>query len=88
MHEIIECKMKNRVGVLNRLTGLLTRRNINIESALIASTPDNQLAVAKFRIYVAQAQEREHLKRVIAKQIDVLSVNWCTDDFTKNSGTN
>lgn len=73
--------MKNRVGVLNRFTGLLTRRNINIESASINSTPDNKAVVAKFKIQVTEANEREHLKRVIAKQIDVLSVQW--DDCKK-----
>lgn len=68
--------MKNRVGVLNRLTGLLTRRNINIESAVITSISNNQLAIAEFKLQVADPQEREHLKRVIAKQLDVLSVEW------------
>ncbi|KRL37488.1 hypothetical protein FD20_GL000364 [Liquorilactobacillus uvarum DSM 19971] len=71
------------MGVLNRFTGLLTRRNINIESASINSTPDNKAVVAKFKIQVAKAHEREHLKRVIAKQIDVLSVQWddCKNDL-------
>ncbi|KRM97275.1 hypothetical protein FC19_GL001919 [Liquorilactobacillus aquaticus DSM 21051] len=77
--------MKNKVGVLNRFTGLLTRRNINIESASINSTPDNKAVVAKFKIRIAESHEREHLKRVISKQIDVLSAEWCDPEKNKES---
>ncbi|MCP9360195.1 ACT domain-containing protein [Liquorilactobacillus satsumensis] len=67
--------MKNRVGVLNRFTGLLTRRNINIENAVIISTSKHQVE-AKVELRTEKAQNLTHLKRVLAKQIDILSVSW------------
>ena len=40
MRRMLTAKLQNRSGVLNRFTGVLSRRQVNIESISVGATED------------------------------------------------
>lgn len=46
MRRMLTAKLQNRSGVLNRFTGVLSRRQVNIESISVGATEDRMYRVS------------------------------------------
>src|SRR3546814_18003606 len=65
---------ENTLGLLNRISGIFTRRRINIESLSVSAT--ERKGVSRFTI-VIKSDEREQVEKIvrqIRKNIEVLAV--------------
>jgi acetolactate synthase-1/3 small subunit len=79
MKRIITATVQDRSGVLNRVTGLLQRRQFNIES--ISVGPSETVGISKMTLVVEVEDEQrlEQVTKQLNKQIDVLKVSDITD---------
>ena len=69
----------NQSGVLNRVTGLLMKRQFNIESITVGHTEQHNISKMTFVVHVADENKLEQLIKQLSKQIDVLKVNDITE---------
>ncbi|MEH7223049.1 acetolactate synthase small subunit [Bacillus sp. JJ1566] len=74
MKRIITLLVNNRAGVLNRITGLLTKRNYNIESITVGHSETEGLSRMTFVIHVDEETVVEQITKQLNKQIDVIKV--------------
>jgi acetolactate synthase I/III small subunit len=81
MRRIITATVQNKSGVLNRVTGLLLRRNLNIESMSVSPTDVKGISKMTFEIKMEDTQKLEQLAKQINKQIDVLKVSYTTENY-------
>lgn len=79
MKRIITAKVKNQSGVLNRITGLLQRRQFNIESISVGRTENEDMSRITFVVDVEDFQKLEQVTKQLNKQIDVIKVSDITD---------
>ena len=79
MKRIITVTVINQSGVLNRVTGLLMKRQFNIESITVGHTEQPQISKMTFVVNVEDEQKLEQLLKQLQKQIDVIKVNDITD---------
>ncbi|SFB02946.1 MULTISPECIES: acetolactate synthase small subunit [unclassified Bacillus (in: firmicutes)] len=79
MKRIITAVVENRSGVLNRLTGLLQRRQFNIESISVGPTETQGISKMTLVVEVEDSQKLEQLTKQLNKQIDVLKVSDITE---------
>ena len=79
MKRIITVTVINQSGVLNRVTGLLMKRQFNIESITVGHTENPQISKMTFVVNVEDEQKLEQLLKQLQKQIDVLKVNDITE---------
>lgn len=79
MKRIITATVQNRSGVLNRVTGLLQRRQFNIESISVGPTESDGISKMTLVVEVEDSQKLEQLTKQLNKQIDVLKVSDITD---------
>ncbi|OCA83261.1 acetolactate synthase small subunit [Bacillus sp. FJAT-27225] len=79
MKRIITLIVQNKSGVLNRVTGLLQRRQFNIESITVGATEVEGLSKMTLVVEVEDSQKVEQLTKQLHKQIDVLKVSDITD---------
>lgn len=79
MKRIITATVQNRSGVLNRVTGLLQRRQFNIESISVGPTELEGISKMTFVIEVEDEQRLEQVTKQLHKQIDILKVSDITD---------
>lgn len=79
MKRIITAVVQNRSGVLNRLTGLLQKRQFNIESISVGRTETDGISRMTFVVDVADFRKLEQLTKQLNKQIDVIKVSDLTD---------
>ncbi|WP_313892541.1 acetolactate synthase small subunit [Psychrobacillus sp.] len=75
MKRIITVTVLNQSGVLNRVTGLLMKRQFNIESITVGHTEQPQISKMTFVVHVEDEQKLEQLLKQLQKQVDVLKVN-------------
>lgn len=80
MKRIITVTVINQSGVLNRVTGLLMKRQFNIESITVGHTEQPGRSKMTFVVHVEDEQKIEQLVKQLQKQIDVIKVNDITDD--------
>lgn len=73
MRRIISAKVRNNSGVLNRVSGVLTRRQFNIESISVGITEQEGFSRITI-VLVASATEVEQVLKQLNKQIDVIKV--------------
>jgi acetolactate synthase-1/3 small subunit len=71
--------VRNQGGVLNRITGMFSKRQFNIESITVGESELNGLAKMTFVVNVEDEQKLEQLTKQLHKQIDVIKVNDITD---------
>ncbi|CAN5887811.1 acetolactate synthase small subunit [soil metagenome] len=71
----------NRVGLLNRIVILFTRRHINIES-LTASESEVEGVYRYTIVIVAKLDQVEKLTKQISKQVDVLRASFHPEENT------
>lgn len=79
MKRIITLTVQNRSGVLNRVTGMLQRRQFNIESISVGATETPGISKITLVVEVADDQKVEQLTKQLNKQIDVIKVSDITD---------
>ncbi|KAA0566927.1 acetolactate synthase small subunit [Rossellomorea aquimaris] len=76
---IVTALVHNRSGVLNRVTGLFTKRQFNIESISVGYTEVEGISRMTFVVNVEDDRKIEQLLKQLHKQIDVLKVSDITD---------
>lgn len=79
MKRIITLTVEDRSGVLNRVTGLLLRRQFNIESISVGPTEINGVSKMTLVVEVEDEQKLEQVTKQLNKQIDVLKVSDITE---------
>lgn len=79
MRRIITVTVINQSGVLNRVTGLMMKRQFNIESITVGHTEQPMHSKMTFVVHVDDSQKLEQLLKQLQKQIDVLKVHDLTD---------
>lgn len=79
MKRIITATVQNRSGVLNRVTGMLNKRQFNIESISVGPSETEGISKMTFVVDVSDFQKLEQLTKQLNKQIDVLKVTDITD---------
>src|SRR5690625_7108582 len=79
MKRIITATVQNRSGVLNRVTGMLQRRQFNIESISVGETETPGISKMTLVVEVSDHQKIEQLTKQLNKQIDVIKVSDITD---------
>lgn len=79
MKRVITTTVINQSGVLNRVTGLLMKRQFNIESISVGHTEQPGISKMTFVVNVEDEGKLEQLLKQLQKQIDVLKVNDITD---------
>ncbi|MCI0765622.1 acetolactate synthase small subunit [Bacillus sp. TL12] len=80
MKRIVTATVRNQSGVLNRITGVMTRRHFNIESISVGHTESSDISRMTFVVHVANEQQVEQLIKQLHKQIDVLKVSDITGE--------
>ena len=79
MRRIITATVQNSSGVLNRITGMLSKRAFNIESITVGTTEIEGISKMTFVVEVPDPNKIEQLTKQLNKQIDVLKVNDITE---------
>ncbi|MFC0524567.1 acetolactate synthase small subunit [Pontibacillus salicampi] len=79
MKRIITATVQNRSGVLNRITGLLQRRQFNIESISVGRSETEGISKMTFVVDIEDFNKLEQLTKQLNKQVDVLKVSDITD---------
>ncbi|MBY7144232.1 acetolactate synthase small subunit [Virgibacillus sp. NKC19-3] len=79
MKRIIIATVQNQSGVLNRVTGMLNKRQFNIDSISVGSSETEGIAKMTFVVDVSDPQKLEQLTKQLNKQIDVIKVSDITD---------
>ncbi|KIL50326.1 MULTISPECIES: acetolactate synthase small subunit [Jeotgalibacillus] len=79
MKRVITTTVINQSGVLNRVTGLLMKRQFNIESITVGHTEQPGISKMTFVVHVEDQRKLEQLLKQLQKQIDVLKVNDISD---------
>lgn len=88
MKRTITALVSNRAGVLNRVTGLFSRRKYNIESITVRVTDNPDISRVTFDVIIDPKRGIDQLLNQLCKQIDVLEVKDITDEpaFCKQIG--
>lgn len=71
---IITALVSNKFGVLNRITGLFSKRGYNIESLIVASTEDEEFSRMTI-VAVGNDAELAQITKQLRKLVDVVHVN-------------
>ncbi len=79
MKRIITATVQNRSGVLNRITGMLQRRQFNIASISVGETENPGISKMTLVVEVSDDRKAEQLTKQLNKQIDVIKVSDITD---------
>lgn len=79
MKRIVTATVNNHPGVLNRITGLFTRRDYNIESITVGVTDNPSISRMTFVVNVEDETKTEQLTKQLNKQIDVIKVQDITE---------
>lgn len=79
MKRIITATVQNHSGVLNRITGMLQRRQFNIASISVGETEVVGISKMTLVVEVSDHQKIEQLTKQLNKQIDVIKVSDITD---------
>ncbi|MFJ5714325.1 acetolactate synthase small subunit [Neobacillus novalis] len=79
MKRIITLTVQDRSGVLNRVTGLLQRRQFNIESISVGPAETEGISKMTLVVEIEDEQRLEQVTKQLNKQIDVLKVSDITD---------
>ncbi|MGE7024487.1 acetolactate synthase small subunit [Solibacillus cecembensis] len=79
MKRVINVTVINQSGVLNRVTGLLMKRQFNIESITVGHSEQPNFSKMTFVVNVEDESKIEQLIKQLSKQIDVLKVNDITE---------
>lgn len=76
---MLTAKLQNSTGVLNRFTGVLSRRQVNIESISVGHTEAPGVSRITIIIDVETLEEVEQIIKQLNRLIDVIRVRDITD---------
>jgi acetolactate synthase-1/3 small subunit len=76
---MLTAKLQNSTGVLNRFTGVLSRRQVNIESISVGHTVEPNISRITIILDVDSLEEVEQIIKQLNRMIDVLRVRDITD---------
>jgi len=79
MKRIITATVQNRSGILNRIAGMLHRRQFNIDSISVGRSETVGVSKMTLVVEVSDDQNLEQLTKQLNKQIDVIKVSDITD---------
>ena len=79
MRRMLTAKLKNSTGVLNRFTGVLSRRQVNIELISVGHTDEPEISRITIIIDVETLEESELIIKQLNRLIDVVRVRDITD---------
>lgn len=79
MRRMLTAKLNNSTGVLNRFTGVLSRRQVNIEGISVGHTDVPHISRITVIIDVESIDEVEQIIKQLNRQVDVLRVRDITD---------
>ena len=79
MRRMLTAKLKNSTGVLNRFTGVLSRRQVNIESISVGHSVEKDISRITIIIDVESIEEVELIIKQLNRLIDVIRVRDITD---------
>lgn len=79
MKRVVTITVHNNSGVLNRITGLISKRQFNIESITVGATTNPGISKMTLIVPIEDPAKMEQLLKQLQKQIDVLKVNDITD---------
>lgn len=79
MRRMLTARIRNATGVLNRYTGVLSRRQVNIESISVGHTEEKEVSRVTVIIDVAHLDEVEQIIKQLNRQVDVVRVRDITD---------
>jgi|SRR5690625_3343360 len=79
MKRIITATVQDQSGVLNRITGMLHRRQFNIHSISVGSSETVGVSKITLVVEVSDDKNLEQLTKQLNKQIDVIKVSDITD---------
>ena len=80
MRRVIGALVVNKSGVLSRVTSVLNRRQVNIESISVGATEQFELSRMTIVVNVSDLAEAERVIKQLNKQIEVLKVLDITGD--------
>lgn len=80
MKRILAAIVHNEAGVLSRVTSVLNRRQVNIESISVGITEQPEFSRMTIIINAENPLETEQVIKQLNKQIDVLKVSDITED--------
>jgi acetolactate synthase-1/3 small subunit len=76
---MLTAKLNNSTGVLNRFTGVLSRRQVNIESISVGHADGTDISRITIIIDVDSMNEVEQIIKQLNRQVDVIRVRDITD---------
>ncbi|RWR13502.1 acetolactate synthase small subunit [Siminovitchia fortis] len=79
MKRVVSLTVNNNSGVLNRITGLISKRQFNIESISVGPTENPNISKMTLIVPIDDPAKMEQLSKQLQKQIDVLKVTDITD---------
>lgn len=79
MRRIITATVKDSSGVLNRVTGLLSKRGFNISSITVGASEMPNISKMTFEVDINTPVQAEQIIKQLNKQIDVIKVMDITD---------
>ena len=79
MRRMLTAKLQNSTGILNRFTGVLSRRQVNIESISVGHTEIPNISRITIIIDVDSLEEVEQIMKQLNRLIDVVRVRDITD---------
>lgn len=80
MKRILAAIVHNEAGVLSRVTSVLNRRQVNIESISVGTTEQPEFSRMTIIINAENPLGTEQVTKQLNKQIDVLKVSDITED--------
>ncbi|MBL1225309.1 acetolactate synthase small subunit [Enterococcus sp. BWR-S5] len=80
MRRIITATVYNNSGVLNRFSGVLTRRQVNIDSISVGPTEQENISRITIIVQIEGLSESEQITKQLNKQVDVIKVSDITDE--------
>ena len=87
MRRMLTAKLQNRSGVLNRFTGVLSRRQVNIESISVGATENPDVSRITIIIDVNSHNEVEQIIKQLNRQIDVIRTGSNGPTLAKSHGS-
>jgi len=79
MKRVLAAIVHNEAGVLSRITSVLNRRQVNIESISVGTTERPEFSHMTIIVNVNDLAETEQVTKHLNKQIDVLKVSDITE---------
>ncbi|AXF55815.1 acetolactate synthase small subunit [Salicibibacter kimchii] len=80
MKRTISATVNNSSGVLNRITGLFSRRQFNIESITVGMTENPEVSRMTFVVNVDSQRGLDQVIKQLNKQVDVLKVRDISEE--------